>query len=73
MSAICGPTSQSRGAILLDESQDPDVTENYYGEGDHISDAMMRPYTELFWRKLGPRLTKVLGAISSARSLGEFP
>lgn len=48
---------KSHGAIFVDESQAPEITEDFYGEGDHIADAMMRPYTEIFWRRNGELLT----------------
>jgi hypothetical protein len=34
---------RDHGAILVDESQAPDITEDFYGEGDHVADNMMRP------------------------------
>jgi hypothetical protein len=56
---------QAHGAALYDESQDQDVTASFYGEGDHVSDAMMRPYTDLFWRKLKPVLDSAPGQLDS--------
>ena len=44
------------GAMLIDETRDADVTVDYYGSGDHVKTAMMKPYTEMFWRKVGPLL-----------------
>ena len=49
---------ENRGAILYDEGRDRDITEAYYGEGDHVSDAMMGRYTESFWKKIGPLLDR---------------
>jgi hypothetical protein len=48
---------KSHGAIFIDESPAEDITEDFYGEGDHVADNMMKPYTELFWRRLRPSLT----------------
>ena len=47
---------EKAGALLVDETQDADVTLSFYGADDHVAPAMMKPYTELFWRKMGPRL-----------------
>ncbi len=47
---------EKAGAQFVDETPDPDVTRSFYGSGDHVAPAMMKPYTELFWRKVGPQL-----------------
>ena len=47
-----------RGAVLFDESRDTDISLAFYGEGDHVAVAMMRPYTERFWQKIQPLLSK---------------
>jgi len=47
---------EEKGALLVDETRDPDVTLDLYGSGDHVSAAMMPRYSELFWRKIGPRI-----------------
>ena len=52
-----GAYLENHGAIFVDESQAAEITEAFYGEGDHVADKMMRPYTELFWRRLRPLLT----------------
>lgn len=50
---------EKAGAILIDESGDPDVTLDFYGSGDHVKPAMEKTYTEMFWRKVGPLLPPV--------------
>jgi hypothetical protein len=60
------------GAIFIDENGDPDVTADYYGEGDHVSSEKMRPYTEMFWRKLQPYLARS-GVNLSYRGSRELP
>lgn len=47
---------EKAGAILIDESRDPEVTLDFYGSGDHVKPAMEKTYTEMFWRKVGPLL-----------------
>lgn len=47
---------EKAGAKFVDETIDPDVTLSFYGSDDHVAPAMMKPYTELFWRKVGPQL-----------------
>lgn len=47
---------EKAGAILIDESRDPDLTLDFYGSGDHVKPAMEKTYTEMFWRKVGPLL-----------------
>ncbi len=47
---------EKAGAQLIDETRDADVTLDFYGSDDHLAPAMMKPYTELFWRKVGPQL-----------------
>ena len=44
---------EKQGARLFDETHEADVTLNFYGSGDHVADAMMARYTELFWQKVG--------------------
>ena len=44
------------GAVLVDESRDPEVTFSFYGAGEHVAPEMMGRYTGLFWRKVGPVL-----------------
>jgi hypothetical protein len=44
------------GALLVDETSDPDVTFTYYGGDDHVRDEMKNAYTEMFWKKMRPRL-----------------
>ena len=41
------------GATLMDESNDPSVTVDYYTTDDHVSQPKMKPYTEQFWAKEG--------------------
>lgn len=47
---------ENAGATLVDETQDADVTVTFYGSDDHVASGMMKPYTELFWRKMSPHL-----------------
>lgn len=47
---------EKAGAQLIDETHDADVTLDYFGSGDHVKTSMMKPYTEMFWRKVGPLL-----------------
>lgn len=47
---------ETAGAQLVDETCDADVTRDFYGADDHVAPAMMKSYTELFWRKVGPQL-----------------
>ena len=47
---------EKAGAQLVDETQDADVTVSFYGADDHVASGMMKPYTELFWRKMSARL-----------------
>ena len=47
---------EKAGATLIDETHDPEVTLDFYGSGDHVKTAMAKPYTEMFWRKVGPLL-----------------
>ena len=47
---------EKAGAQLIDETRDADVTLSFYGTNDHVAPAMMKPYTEMFWRKVGPQL-----------------
>ena len=47
---------EKAGAQFIDETRNPDVTLDFYGADDHVAPAMMPPYTELFWRKVGPQL-----------------
>jgi hypothetical protein len=47
---------ENAGAVLVDESRDPGITLSFYNDGDHVAEAMMGRYTELFWRKIGPIL-----------------
>ena len=44
------------------EELDAEVTERFYGADDHVAPAMMKAYTELFWRKIRPHLTPAGGA-----------
>ncbi|EDY18021.1 hypothetical protein CfE428DRAFT_4451 [Chthoniobacter flavus Ellin428] len=46
----------ARGALLVDETTDPEVTFAYYSSDDHVQDSMMAPYTKLFWNKVRPVL-----------------
>lgn len=50
---------EKAGAQLMDETRDADVTRDFYGADDHLAPAMMKSYTELFWRKVGPQLPPV--------------
>jgi hypothetical protein len=52
-----GAYLHDHGAIFIDESPAEDITVDFYGEGDHVADPMMRRYTELFWQRLRPSLT----------------
>jgi hypothetical protein len=52
---------EKAGAKLVDETQDADVTVSFYGADDHVADGMMKPYTELFWRKMSARLEPASG------------
>jgi hypothetical protein len=47
---------EKAGAQYVDESQDAEVTLKFYGADDHVAPAMMKEYTELFWRKMSPRI-----------------
>lgn len=47
---------EKAGAQLNDETRDADVALSFYGADDHVAPAMMKPYTELFWKKVGPQL-----------------
>lgn len=47
---------EKAGAQFIDETRDADVTQDFYGADDHVAPAMMKSYTELFWRKVGPQL-----------------
>jgi hypothetical protein len=44
---------EKAGARFFDETQEPDITVDLYGSGDHVAPAMMPRYTELFWQKIG--------------------
>ena len=44
---------EKAGARLFDETNEADVTLDFYGSGDHVAPAMMPRYTELFWQKVG--------------------
>ena len=46
----------ARGALLVDETTDPEVSFAYYAGDDHVQESMMAPYTKLFWSKVGPLL-----------------
>lgn len=47
---------EKAGAQYVDESQDADITLRFYGSDDHVAPAMMKEYTELFWRKMSPQV-----------------
>ena len=47
---------EAGGALLVDETRDAEVTRDFYGADDHVALGMIQPYTELFWRKVGPLL-----------------
>lgn len=47
---------EKAGAQFIDETRDAEVTLDFYGSDDHVAPAMMKSYTELFWRKVGPQL-----------------
>ena len=47
---------EKAGGQLIDETRDADVALNFYGADDHMAPAMMKPYTELFWKKVEPQL-----------------
>jgi len=57
-----------RGAVLFDENREADITLPFYGEGDHVTDTMMRPYTELFWKKIRPLLSNSTAGNSPAEA-----
>jgi hypothetical protein len=44
---------EKHGARYYDESRDTDITLDYYSSGDHVKDAMIPRYTEIFWQKVG--------------------
>lgn len=46
----------ARGALLVDETTDPEVSFAYYSTDDHVQESMMVPYTKLFWSKVRPLL-----------------
>lgn len=43
---------ESRGALFHDDTNDPELTEDLYGDGDHVRDR--RRYTEIFRQRLAP-------------------
>lgn len=47
---------ESRNAVLFDESSDPRITEELYGDGDHLSPLAQSFYTKYFWERLGSTL-----------------
>ncbi len=47
---------EAAGAQIIDETRDADVTLSFYGADDHVTPAMMKSCTEIFWRKVGPQL-----------------
>lgn len=47
---------EKAGAQYVDEIQNADVTLKFYGSDDHVAPAMMKEYTELFWRDMSPRM-----------------
>ena len=47
---------EKAGAQLVDETRDADITPDFYEADDHIETLMMKAYTEMFWRKVGPLL-----------------
>ena len=47
---------EAAGAQFVDETRDAEPARNFFGADDHVAPAMMKPYTELFWRKVGPLL-----------------
>lgn len=53
---------EKAGANYIDEGKDPEVTADFYGSDDHVAPAMKKAYTELFWRKMAPRLLPGKGA-----------
>ena len=50
------------GAQYVDESQDADVTLRFYGSDDHVAAGRQKEYTEMFWRKMSPRIPPAAGA-----------
>jgi hypothetical protein len=45
---------QARGGVLHDDTGDPQMTLNMYGDGDHIARHARERYTTLFFERLRP-------------------
>jgi hypothetical protein len=44
----------SQGAMWRDDTGDPLMTLDLYGDGDHIAREMRQRYTAIFWNRVGP-------------------
>ncbi|MEZ0258539.1 MAG: hypothetical protein ACAI37_24885 [Chthoniobacter sp.] len=49
---------EQAGVRLYDESHQDDVVLDFYGSGDHVAEAMVPRYSELFWRNVGPLVNR---------------
>jgi hypothetical protein len=56
------------GAIFIDEKEDAAVGLSYYGGDDHVREAMMAPYTEHFWSKVGPLLREAAAGAAGGKA-----
>jgi hypothetical protein len=52
---------ENAGAGLYDESNEQDVTQDFYASGDHVAESMVPRYTEIFWRNVGPLVNAEAG------------
>lgn len=43
---------------LVDETDDPRLTLNMYADGDHVAEEYMKPYTEIWWERMKPVLSR---------------
>ena len=46
----------AHGAGLLDETQNPEITADYFLGDDHVINTKLLEFTDLFWREISPLL-----------------
>ena len=51
----------AHGAGLIDETQDPAITLDFFSADDHVVDEKKTEFTELFWRELQPLVSAADG------------
>jgi hypothetical protein len=45
---------ERRGALLRDDTGDPELTLDMYGDGDHLARGARRRYTQILFDRLHP-------------------